>query len=80
MDKADTWIPDGIEPKRDKADRLYDFGTDTIGCHVSYLGHTDRAVAVCLTCGGNTFNVGAVDYCTFIRCTTCGWEQSVHEG
>lgn len=34
----------------------------------------------CAKCDGDDFNVGVAQWTTAIRCTTCGWELTVHEG
>lgn len=35
---------------------------------------------ICLGCGGDQFNIGKGNYYTAIRCSTCEWEQCIHEG
>ena len=34
----------------------------------------------CKSCGADRFTVGSGDYQTVIKCTRCGWEDTVHEG
>lgn len=34
----------------------------------------------CLGCGSDKFLVGDDDYCTAIKCPSCGWECVIHNG
>lgn len=34
----------------------------------------------CKDCGSDHWKVGRGEYLTVIKCITCGWEASVHEG
>lgn len=51
-----------------------------VGEHVRGGEDKPMTTVVCVTCGGDKFQVGSGDWVTAIKCCECGWERVIHDG